>query len=274
MDSYQGHSNNKDTERNVSEEESQGNIIRHSDDTLHGRSTVHSGGLCQVGVIPSSSSAHDPLTLADLDRVFSHFTNKTDNLAEQLASVKNMNFPSVTAVNDTRGRCEDSDTELSMSDELFLANTRKSLQKDFSKYSYKHSCTVNDLPLPDNSVINDLHVPLSTVTASQSTVPSESVSQVKKLAELTPNPPNFDLLNEGQFKSFMEEQLEDAYFDRQPKYVAHPSMLNLMSNFYKVKKPTKVINSISKELTGIQQIPQAQVQYLDKEIVLTGSKLV
>ena len=111
-----------------------------------------------------------------------------------------MNFPSVTAVNDARGRYEDSDTELSMSDELFLANAKKSLKKDFSNFSYKHSCTVNDLPIPDNSVINDLHVPLSTVTASQSTVPSESVSQVKKLAELTPNPPNFDLLNEGQFK--------------------------------------------------------------------------
>ena len=46
-----------------------------------------------------------------------------------------------------------------------------------------------------------------------------------------------------------------------------------MSNFYKVKKPIKVINSISKELTGIQQLPQAQVQYLDKEIIFSGSNL-
>ena len=76
--------------------------------------------------------------------MFSHFTNKTDSLAEQLASMKNVHFSTVTTVNDARGRYDDSDTELSQSDELFLANAKKSLKKDFSKFSYKRSCTVND----------------------------------------------------------------------------------------------------------------------------------
>ena len=132
MDSYQGHSNNSDKERNVSDGESQGNIIRHCDDTLDGRSTVNSGGHCQVGALQASSSAQDPLTLADLDRVFSHFTSKTDSLAKQLASFKNVHFPTVTTVNDARGRYDDSD--LSQSDELFLANAKRSYKKDFSKF--------------------------------------------------------------------------------------------------------------------------------------------
>ena len=128
MDSYQGHSNNSDKEReNVSDGESQGNIIRHCDDTLDGPSTVNSGGHCQVGASkPSNSSAQDPLTLADLDRVFSHFTSKTDSLSKQLASMKNVHFPLGTTVNDTLIRYNDSVTELSQSDELFLANVNSS----------------------------------------------------------------------------------------------------------------------------------------------------
>jgi len=69
------------------------------------------------------------------------------------------------------------------------------------------------------------------------------------------------------------EELKKAAKPRMPQLKAGAKLRSLIQGYFSIKNPGKVVNELSKKYTGLADVQQAQLQYLDTEMRFKGLKL-